>query len=163
MAYRHMKRCSTLLFTREMKIKTTTDKVITCKTKLKIKQNKIQKQQWVSFPSHQSGWPSSESVQTTNSGEGVETRDPSYTVGGNVGWCSGDSVHCGKQCRGPSENYSQNHHVTQQSHSWAYTQTKLWFKKIGLPWGLSGKEATCQVGDTGSIPDLGTSHMLRGS
>ena len=29
-------------------------------------------------------WPSSESVQTINAGEGVEKREPSYTVGGNV-------------------------------------------------------------------------------
>ena len=28
-----------------------------------------------------------------NSEEGVEKREPSYTVGGNVSWCS----HCGKQ------------------------------------------------------------------
>ena len=28
------------------------------------------------------------SLQITNAGEGVEKRDPSYTVGGNVSWCS---------------------------------------------------------------------------
>ena len=32
-------------------------------------------------------------LQTINAGEGVEKREPSYTVGGNVSWCS----HCGKQ------------------------------------------------------------------
>ena len=35
--------------------------------------------------SHQ---PSLKSLQITNSGEGVEKREPSYTVGGNVNWCS---------------------------------------------------------------------------
>ena len=28
----------------------------------------------------------------------------------------------------------------------------------GLPWRLSGKEPTCNVGDLGSIPGLGRSH-----
>jgi len=36
--------------------------------------------------------PSSKSLQTINAGEGVEKREPSYTVGGNVSWYS----HCGK-------------------------------------------------------------------
>ena len=33
---------------------------------------------------HQSEWPSSKSLQTINAGEGVEKREPSYTVGGNA-------------------------------------------------------------------------------
>ena len=41
----------------------------------------------------QSEWPSSKSLQITNAGEGVEKREPSYTVGGNVNWCS----HYGEQ------------------------------------------------------------------
>ena len=36
----------------------------------------------------------------TNAGEGVEKREPSYTVGGNVNWCS----HYGKQYEGSSKN-----------------------------------------------------------
>ena len=32
--------------------------------------------------------PSSKNPQTINAGEGVEKREPSYTVGGNVNWCS---------------------------------------------------------------------------
>ena len=28
------------------------------------------------------------SLQITNAGESVEKREPSYTVGGNVNWCS---------------------------------------------------------------------------
>ena len=32
-------------------------------------------------------------TQTTNVGKDVEKRQPLYTVGGNVNWCS----HCGKQ------------------------------------------------------------------
>ena len=37
-------------------------------------------------------------LQTINATEGVEKRQPSCTVGGNVNWCN----HCGKQCGGPS-------------------------------------------------------------
>ena len=39
-----------------------------------------------------SGWLSSKSLQITKVGEDVEKRDPLYTVGGNVNWCS----HYGK-------------------------------------------------------------------
>ena len=28
---------------------------------------------------------------------------------------------------------------------------------MGLPWGLSGKESTCNAGDVGLMPGLGTS------
>ena len=34
--------------------------------------------------SHRSEWPSCKSLQTINTGEGVEKREPSYTVGGNT-------------------------------------------------------------------------------
>ena len=34
--------------------------------------------------SHQSEWPSSKNLQTINTGEGVEKREPSCPVGGNV-------------------------------------------------------------------------------
>ena len=33
-------------------------------------------------------WPTSKSLQTTNAGEGVEKRECSCTVGGNVNGCS---------------------------------------------------------------------------
>ena len=33
---------------------------------------------------HQSGWLLSKSLQAINAGEGVEKREPSYTVGGNA-------------------------------------------------------------------------------
>ena len=35
---------------------------------------------------HQAEWPSSKSLQTINTGEGVEKREPSYTIAGNVNW-----------------------------------------------------------------------------
>ena len=34
--------------------------------------------------SHGSEWPTSKSLQKTNAGEGVEKKEPSYTVGGTV-------------------------------------------------------------------------------
>ena len=43
------------------------------------------KLQW-DITSHQSEWPSSKSRQTINAGEGVEKREPSCTVGGNVNY-----------------------------------------------------------------------------
>ena len=65
MANKHMKRCSTK-----------------CKSKL----------QW-DITSHRSERPSSKNLQTVNAGEGVEKRERSHTVGGNVNWYS----HHGRQ------------------------------------------------------------------
>ena len=43
--------------------------------------------------SHRSERPSSKSLQITNAGEGVEKKEPSYTVGGNVNWYSHYGEH----------------------------------------------------------------------
>ena len=50
------------------------------------------KLQW-DIISHQSEWPWSKNLQTINAGEGVEKREPSCPVVGNVNWCS----HYGEQ------------------------------------------------------------------
>ena len=44
---------------------------------------------------HQSEWPSSKSLQTINTGEDVEKRECSCTVGGNVNWYSHYGEHYG--------------------------------------------------------------------
>ena len=61
MAKRHMKRCSASLIIREMQFKTTMRYHLTLVR-----------------------WPLSKNLETINAGEGVEKREPSCTVGGNV-------------------------------------------------------------------------------
>ena len=76
MVNRYMKRYPTSAVIREMQIKTTMGNHLTSVRMAIIKKN------------------------TTNVGEDVEKREPSYPVGGNVSWCS----HYVKQCGGSSKN-----------------------------------------------------------
>ena len=70
MTNRHKKRCSKLLIIREMQVKTIIMYYFTLVRMASIK-----------------------SLQIKNAGEGVEKREPSYTVGRNVNWYS----HYGNQ------------------------------------------------------------------
>ena len=54
------------------------------------------KPQWGTI-SHLSEWLLSKSLRTMNAGEGVEKREPSYTVGGNAN-AAADDMWCGGSC-----------------------------------------------------------------
>ena len=96
MGKKHMKIWSSSLIIREMK-----------------------KLQW-GIISHWSERPSSKSLQTIKSGEGMEERESSNITGGNVNWYN----HC-RELYGDSFNLKCNYHVIQQSRSWACIWRKL--------------------------------------
>ena len=93
MTNRHLKRCWKLLTTREWKLKP----------------------KW-GIISHRSERLVSKSLQIINAWVGVEKREPSYTVGGNIKWCS----HYGKQYEVSLKNQKQNYHMIQQVHYQVY-------------------------------------------
>ena len=51
-------------------------------------------------------------IKIARIGEDVEKKEPLYTVGGNVNWCS----HYGKQFGGSSKNLKYNYYMSLQSH-----------------------------------------------
>ena len=62
---KHMKRCSTSLILEKWKSKPQWDTIL-----------------------HQSEWLLSKGLQAINAGEGMEKREPSYTIGRNINWYS---------------------------------------------------------------------------
>ena len=70
MVNKHIKRCS--------------KKKKRCSTSLLIKEMQIKLQGVIA--THQSEWLSSNNLQIITTGEGVDKREPSFTVGGTVNW-----------------------------------------------------------------------------
>ena len=61
-------------------------------------------------------------LQIINGGEGVEIREPCYTVGGNVDWYS----HYGEQYGMPLKTKIKSYHMIPKYHSWAY----IWKRRV---------------------------------
>jgi len=65
------------------------------------------------------------SLQAIKVGEGVEKREPSYIVGGNINWCncSGKQVFLGSSLK---RLKTELYHKILQSHPWVYIQRNLY-------------------------------------
>ena len=102
MTISYMKKCSTSLIFRELKVKTTLRYHLILLRMAIIKM----------------------STNNKNPGNSVEKRESSLTVGGNINRCS----YYGKQYGNSSKKQKLRHHMIQQSHSWVYTQkkTQIW-------------------------------------
>ena len=99
MAKKHMKRCSKSQIIREMKIKTIMRYHLTPARMAIVKKS------------------------ANNSGEGMEKRESSYAIGGNVNWYNPYNLR-----------KLENDHRTQQSHSWANIWTKLHSERYMHPY-----------------------------
>ena len=129
-----MKRCSTSLIVREMQIKTTRRYPLTLVRKAIIKK-----------------------LANNKFWRGCEKREPSYTIGGNVNWCS----HYGEQYRGSLKKKLKIELpydpailllsiYPEKSVIWKYPCTPVFMADF-LLW-LSGKESTCQCRRLGFNP-----------
>ena len=92
---------------------------------------------WYKRQEDLSKWLSSKNPQTINAGEGVERREPSYTVGGNVNWYS----HYGEQYKGSLKTKTRTTisscnptpgHVSGENKVWKYTCTPIFTAALAV-------------------------------